>query len=248
MAILKQSDGVIIMEKIIYIADDEINICRLIESFLIKDGFKVKTFNSGNELLDEFYANPCDLVILDIMMPGIDGLSTCSILRNMSCVPIIIISAKNSDIDKVTGINIGCDDYLTKPFSPIELLARIKSIFRRIEFCMNSEPTRNIIQFSDITINKNQHIALINKKDINLTNNEFELMTYLIENKNRAISRDELLRKVWGFRSKEIDTRATDDAVKRLRKKLIDNSSKIYIKTIRGFGFRIFEECEDESK
>ncbi|MPQ43293.1 response regulator transcription factor [Clostridium tarantellae] len=234
------------MQKSIYIADDEINILNLIKSFLIKDGFEVKTFNNGKDLLEEFYLNPCDLVILDVMMPGINGLSVCSLLRTISSVPIIILSAKDSDLDKVTGINIGCDDYLTKPFSPIELLARIKCIFRRIELDKADIPTKNIIHFSDIIINKAQVSAKINDLDINLTKNEFSLMIYLIENKNRAISRDELLRKVWDFRGVEIDSRATDDTVKRLRKKLLEYNSKIYIKTIRGFGFRIFKDNSDD--
>lgn len=234
------------LDKLIYIADDEKNICNLIKSFLIKDGFRVKTFSTGNLLLNEFYAEPCDLVILDIMMPGMDGLSICSILRNISSVPIIIVSAKDSDLDKVTGINLGCDDYLTKPFSPIELLARIKSIFRRIELDTEIQPNRNIIFFGDIVINKNQYSAKVNDIDINFTKNELSLMIYLIENKDRAISRDELLRKVWDFRTNEIDTRATDDTVKRLRKKLTDYNSKTWIKTIRGFGFRIFEDNTDE--
>lgn len=234
------------MEKLIYIVDDEERIRNLIKSFLIKDGFEVKTFENGNSMLNEFYANPCDLVVLDIMMPGMDGLSICSILRNISSVPIIIVSAKDSDLDKVTGINLGCDDYLTKPFSPIELLARIKSIFRRIELDTNTAPVRNIIFFGDIVINKNQLCAQVNNIDINLTKKEFDLIVYLIENKDRAISRDELLRKIWDFKTHQVDTRATDDTMKRLRKKLAESNSKIYIKTVRGFGFRIFEDCDND--
>ena len=236
---------IILMNKLIYIVDDEEKICNLIKSFLEKDGFEVKTYNSGNEMLSDFYVNQCDLVILDIMLPGMNGLSICSILRNMSSVPIIIVSAKDSDLDKVTGINLGCDDYLTKPFSPIELLARIHSIFRRIELDRNIEPERNIIFFGDMVINKNQLSAKINNKDINLTKTEFALMIYLIENKDRAVSRDELLRKLWNLKSYEIDTRVTDDTIKRLRKKLQENNSKIYLKTIRGFGFMACEEYDD---
>lgn len=178
-------------------------------------------------------------------MPGMDGLSTCSILRNISSVPIIIVSAKDSDLDKVTGMNLGCDDYLTKPFSPIELLARIRSIFRRIEIDKGEQATRNILFFGDLVINKNQLSAQVKDTPINLTKNEFSLIVYLIENKDRAISREELLRKVWEFKVSEIDTRATDDTIKRLRKKLLDNDSKVYIKTIRGFGFKIYEENID---
>lgn len=234
------------MNKLIYIADDEANIRNLIKSFLIKDGFEVTTFETGDDLMKEFLLKPSDLVILDIMMPGMDGLSLCSILRNVSSVPIIIVSAKDSDLDKVTGITLGCDDYLTKPFSPIELLARVKSIFRRMELDKKSEPLRNVISFGDIVINKRQLSAKIKDADINLTKNEFGLMIYLIENATRAVSREELLRQVWDFKVNEIDTRATDDTVKRLRKKLLDYNSTICIKTIRGFGFRIFEDCQHE--
>lgn len=234
------------MDKLIYIADDEENICNLIKSFLQKSGFNVKTFNTSKALLDDFYSKPSDLVIFDIMMPGMDGLTACTILRNMSSVPIIVVSAKDSDLDKATAINLGCDDYLTKPFSLIELLARVKSIFRRIDLDKGVQANSNILFFSDLVVNKNQFSAQINNIPLNLTKNEFSLIVYLIENKNRAVSRDELLRKVWDFKGKEIDTRATDDAIKRLRKKLLANNSKVYIKTIRGFGFKIFEEITNE--
>lgn len=234
------------MEKLIYIADDEEKICNLIKSFLVKAGFKVNTYNSAKELLDDFYCKPSDLVILDIMMPGMDGLTTCSILRNISSVPIIIVSAKDSDLDKVTGINLGCDDYLTKPFSPIELLARIRSIFRRIEMDKAHEGTGNILFYGDLVINKNQFSVQVQGTPINLTKNEFLLIVYLIENKDRVISREELLRKIWDFKINDIDTRATDDTIKRLRKKLLDNNSKVFIKTVRGFGFKILKENMNE--
>ena len=234
------------MNKLIYIADDEENICNLIKSFLVKSGFKVKTFSSAKTLLDEFYSTPSDLVIFDIMMPGMDGLTASTILRNLSAVPIIIVSAKDSDLDKATAINLGCDDYLTKPFSLIELLARVKSIFRRIDLDKGEYANDNILFFGDLSINKNQFSVKVNSSTINLTKNEFALIVYLVENKNKAVSRDELLRKVWDFKINEIDTRATDDTIKRLRKKLLDNNSKVYIKTIRGFGFKIFEEKIDD--
>lgn len=234
------------MDKLIYIVDDEEKICNLIKSFLLKDGFRVKTYTCGKDMFQDFFSNPCDLLILDIMMPGINGLSICSIIREMSSIPIIIVSAKDSDIDKVTAINLGCDDYLTKPFSPIELLARVKSLFRRIELDTNPNQNRDVIFFGDIIINKNQLSAKINNLDANFTKNEFLMITYLIENKDRAVSRDELLRKLWDFKNHQVDTRATDDTLKRLRKKLSNHNSKIHIQTIRGFGFRIFEDSTNE--
>ena len=120
-------------DKLIYIAEDDENIRKLESVFLEKSGFQVKTFENGDLLYHAFQDHPSDLVILDIMMPGIDGLTLCSTLRSESSVPIIIVSAKGSDIERVTGITMGCDDYLAKPFSPIELVARVQAIFRRMD-------------------------------------------------------------------------------------------------------------------
>jgi DNA-binding response OmpR family regulator len=113
--------------KLIYIADDEVNICNIMKSFLIKEGFQVQTFYDGSKLLDAFKKHPADLLVLDIMMPGMDGYSLCSAIREVSNVPIIIVSAKDSEIDRILGLNLGGDDYLTKPFSPMELVARVKA-------------------------------------------------------------------------------------------------------------------------
>ncbi|WP_026487311.1 response regulator transcription factor [Caldanaerobius polysaccharolyticus] len=225
-------------KKLIYIADDEINICNIIKSFLNKEGYEVETFYDGRSILDAFNSRPADMLIIDIMMPEIDGYSLCSLIRQRSNVPIIIVSAKDTDPDKIAGLTLGSDDYLTKPFSPMELVARVKSIFRRIE--MDKAPTENscIIKIADITINPDTKQALFNGKDIGLTKMEFSLLYYLAGNKNRAVSRNELLEKVWGFEN-EVETRATDDTVKRIRKKLSDAGSVLKIETVWGFGFKI---------
>ena len=140
-------------KKLIYIADDEINICNIIKSFLIKDGFDVEIFNDGRSILEAFNKKQADMLILDIMMPEIDGYALCSLIRLKSCVPIIIVSAKDTESDKIAGLKLGGDDYLTKPFSPLELIARINSIFRRID--LDKTPTNNnqIVKISDILIN-----------------------------------------------------------------------------------------------
>lgn len=230
-----------ILKKMIYLVDDEENICALIKSFLEKDGFIVKSFNIGSDLLQEFYKTPADLVILDVMLQDIDGITICSLLRKLSSVPIIIVSALGSEIDKVTAINIGCDDYITKPFSPLELLARIKAIFRRIDLDQVDKTSPANLTFGNLIIDERKRIATIDGEEINFTPTELSLIIYLIKNSNRAISRHELLRKIWNFNSDTIDTRATDDTVKRLRKKLLLFNANITIQTLRGYGFRIIQ-------
>jgi DNA-binding response OmpR family regulator len=227
-------------KKLIYIADDEINILIIIKSFLIKEGYKVETFNNGKAILEAFQVKPADMLIIDIMMPGMDGYSLCSQIRQTSSVPIIIVSAKDTEPDKIAGLTLGCDDYLTKPFSPMELIARIKSIFRRIELDKAQTGIIEILKVSDVTINYNSKIAEIDGQDIGLTGMEFSLLYYLANNKNRAVSRGELLDKVWGFEN-EVETRATDDMIKRIRKKLADSGSSLKIDTVWGFGFRLLD-------
>ena len=229
------------VKKLIYIADDEINICNIIKSFLIKEGFDVEVFNDGHSLIDAFNKRKSDMLILDIMMPEIDGYGICSLIRLNSYVPIIFVSAKDSESDKIVGFKLGGDDYLTKPFSPLELIARINSLFRRIDLEKSHMNYTQITRLADISINIDTKQAEANGKPLSLTVMELSLLHYLIENKNRAISRDELLDKIWGFENK-VETRATDDMIKRIRKKLSDANSSLKIHTIWGFGFTIYDK------
>jgi two-component system OmpR family response regulator len=224
--------------KIIYIADDEKKIQDLIKMFLKKEGYDVEIFSDGSTLLEAFKKKPADMLILDIMMPKLDGLTLCSEIRKESTVPIIIISAKDSEGDKIAGLTLGSDDYMTKPFSPVELVLRVNSIFRRMEF-QNVESTKeDIINVLDITIYPEGRSAACSGKDLKLTPMEFSLLLYLAKRVNKGISREELLNRVWGYES-EVDTRATDDMIKRIRKKLIDLGSVLKIETLWGFGFMI---------
>lgn len=224
------------MSKLIYIADDEDNIRNLVKTFLINDGYDVKDFPNGDLLLEEFDKKEADLVILDVMMPGSDGFEICTKLRQKSIVPIIMLTARDSDIDYITGLTLGSDDYFTKPFSPMALVMRVKAIFRRIDFENNQRIDTCELRFGDITINQNNKIVTYNGNNIDLTPNEYNLLTYLFEHKERAVSRDELLNKVWGYNS-EVETRAADDTVKRLRKKI--SCTNVLIETVWGFGFRL---------
>lgn len=233
-------------KKLIYIADDEINICNIIKSFLIKEGFEVEIFTDGRSILEAFNRKQPDMLILDIMMPEIDGYALCSLVRLKSCIPIIIVSAKDTESDKITGFKLGGDDYLTKPFSPLELIARIHSIFRRMNMDKSSSSSNQIIKISDVSINLDTKQAEVKGKPLGLTGMELSLLYYLIENKNRAVSRSELLDKIWGFNNK-VETRATDDMIKRIRKKLSDTGSNLNIHTIWGFGFTIYDNQQHDT-
>jgi DNA-binding response OmpR family regulator len=228
------------LSKLIYIADDETNIRNLVKTFLENDGHTVVVFENGDLLLEEFNKKECDLVILDIMMPGSDGFEICTNIRQKSIVPIIMLTARDSDIDYIMGITLGSDDYFTKPFSPMALVMRVKAMFRRIDFekNQNNKNENSELKFGNLNININNKIVSCNNSNIDVTPNEYNLLTYLFENKDRAVSREELLNKVWGYDS-EIETRAADDTVKRLRKKIVDTN--VSIETVWGFGFRLKE-------
>ncbi|MGG6310535.1 response regulator transcription factor [Paenibacillus macerans] len=176
------------------------------------------------------------MLIIDVMMPEMDGFSLCAPIRRESDVPIIIVSAKDTEPDKIAGLTMESDDYLTKPFSPMELMARIKSIFRRMERGTVNEGSRCTVYIADITLNPDKKEARCNGRTIGFTGMEFSLLQYLSEHKERAIGRGELLDKVWGFEH-EVETRATDDMMKRIRRKLSDVGSVLKIDTMWGFGY-----------
>ena len=227
------------MSKLIYIAEDEKNIRHLIRSFLLKDGYQVRAFENGDQLYDAFQDKPCDLVILDIMMPGSSGLIICTKLRAISNVPIIMLTARDTDEDYISGISLGGDDYFTKPFSPVKLAMRVKAMFRRVDMDTESDTAKDeVISFADIVIHPGKLMAYCNERELPLTNTEFNLLTYLLENQDKAVSREELLNKIWGYDS-AVETRATDATVKRLRRKLSDMGSSASIDTVWGHGFRI---------
>jgi len=232
--------------KKIYIAEDERNIRHLLTSFLTKEGYDVSAFENGDDLLDTFSNSPADLVILDVMMPGSSGFIICSKLRAQSTVPIIFLTARDSDEDFISGITLGSDAYFTKPFSPVKLMMQVKAMLRRIDMNQTPPPTAHPdthTVFGDITVDLDKRTVTKDSVLLKLTSTEFSLLAYLIKNQHRAISRDELLTKIWGYGAM-IETRATDDTVKRLRKKIADVNSNILIETVRGFGFKLTTEEE----
>ena len=228
--------------KLIYAADDEKNIRTLIQSFLEKEGYLVEVFENGDQLYEAFTQKQADLVILDIMMPGSDGFAICSKLRQISHVPIIMLTARDGEGDYITGITLGSDDYFTKPFRPLKLVMRVKAIFRRIDM-EKDNPQAEQLGFGDIQLSPKQRTVQIQGQEVPLTLTEFNLLTFLLENKHRAVSREELLNKIWGF-DHTVESRVTDDTVKRLRKKLAEAYSSVQIKTVWGFGFKLKTEEE----
>lgn len=232
-------DGCVEMKEKIYIADDEPNIREAIKTFLESDGYEVTAFENGDLLLDCFTKATCDLIILDIMMPGSSGFTICQEIRKRSTVPIIILTARDSDLDYATGLNLGSDDYFTKPFSAMSLLMRVKAIFRRIEYekqNAGAAPDARQLAFGDIAIDAKGKTVRVKGQETMFTPNEYDLLKYLVEHSDQAVSRDALLQSVWGY-NMETETRATDDTVRRLRKKL--EHSNVAIEAVWGFGFRL---------
>lgn len=224
----------------IYIADDEKNIRDLITKFLESDGYSVTAFETGDELMEEFLKKPCELVILDIMMPGTDGLTICRQLRTITDVPIIMLTAKDSEYDYVRGITLGGDDYLTKPFRLTTLLMRVKSLLRRMD--MNTKKVTGQ-ELSDIKIGNLRFSAQGNclyckGKPVSLSKTELKMLTYMLKEPNKAFSKEEILEGVWGFDT-EVETRVTDETLRRIRRKLSLAGSNVSIGTIWGFGYRI---------
>ena len=227
------------MSKLIYVADDERTIRELVKEYLVNEGFKVELFENGKVLLDAFFKTRPDMVIIDVMMPELDGLSVCKKIRGESDIPIIIVSAKDDEIDRIVGLEMGSDDYLSKPFSPRELVIRAKKLFDRIDKITRSQINKNIM-IGDLTIDidgreiKKDHIVL------DMTMKEMDLLIELSENKGRVFTRDQLIKKIWGYEFIG-ETRAIDDLVKRIRKKLKEADSSAQIETVWGYGYKAID-------
>ena len=218
------------MKKIL-IVEDESSISDFVKLELEYEGYQVSIKEDGREGLKEALENDYDLIILDIMLPSMNGFEICRRLKREKNTPIIMLSAKDSVTDKVNGLQIGADDYIPKPFAIEELLARINAIFRRVDSLDN-----HIVKFKDLVINRNSRTVSKNDKEINLTNKEYELLMILIDNKDKVVTRDELLEKIWGYEY-EPETNVTDVYVRYLRSKLNNENKEEYIQTIRSVGY-----------
>ena len=227
------------MNERIYIADDEKNIRELIAAFLTQEGYAISDFPDGDALMAACTNKKPDLVILDVMMPGVDGLSVCSALRRDDPqLPILIVSAKDSPFDRVTGLTLGSDDYLVKPFLPLELVARVKALLRRSAQGQPERETPKLLQYGPLTLEPEQRLAKLEGKPLTLTPSEFDFLCYLAAHAERAVSREELLQALWQV-NWQADTRAADDLVKRLRRKMREQNSPVRVETVWGYGFRL---------
>ena len=222
----------------IYLADDEKSIRELLHSFLASDGYTVRSFESVDALLEAFRQEPAELVILDIMMPGTDGLTVCRELRAVSDIPIILLTAKDSELDYVMGISQGSDDYLTKPFRPTILLMKVKALLRRVEMDRGKTAAEDELHYGDIRYSATENAIFYGTAPVSLTQTELRLLSYMMKQPEKAYSREELHSAVWGFDS-EVETRVTDETLRRIRKKLLQAGSTVSVSTIWGFGYKL---------
>lgn len=225
------------MTKTVLVVDDEAHIQELIRFNLEKNGFDVITADNGLDALKLAETKKPDLIFLDLMLPGMDGLDVCKNIRrnpSIESIPIVMITAKGEELDKILGLELGADDYITKPFSVRELVARAKAILRRSGFKQDDEG----FKFGTVNINFREHEVIKGESKIDLTLKEFELLEILIKNKGRVMTRDFLLEKIWGYEYMG-ETRTVDVHVRHLRKKIEDDDKNpIYIQTIRGIGYK----------
>lgn len=216
----------------VLIVDDEELIRNVIKEYLLIEKYKVYEARNGMEAIDICKRNNIDLVIMDIMMPKMDGYTACKEIKKFSDVPFIMLSARSEEYDKLIGFDLGIDDYVTKPFSPKELVARVKAITKR------NSPV-NVYVLQGIKIDDLAHIVYVDDEKIELTPKEYDLLKYLIENKNIALSRETLLSNIWGYDFYG-DDRTVDTHIKTLRAHL--GKYRDLIKTVRGMGYKIEEE------
>lgn len=222
---------------LIYIADDDKNICNILKTQLESENYLVKEFYNGEDLLNEFKNTPCSLIITDIMMPKLSGYELCKEVRKFSDIPIIMVSAKDEEIDKILGLELGSDDYISKPFSLREISIKTKNMLRRTRIIPVST-NEDILNIKNLKILKNNREILINDEEFKTTTKEYELLLLLIENKNKPYSREMIIENVWGY-DYFGDTRQVDHLIKRLRKKMLLAGSNCNIETVWGYGYKV---------
>lgn len=232
------------MQKRIYVVDDEESILEIISLHLTKNGFKVKTYATGTDLLQAFQKKEPDLLILDLMLPDMDGLEICKKIKRESDVPIIILSAKSEELDKVLGLELGADDYMIKPFGVKELVARIKSVLRRAKPGDYSDYLKAEFSFGKISlaIDEQKHEVLLGGNQIELNPKEFRLVSILLQKIDTLVPRQELIREVWG-EDYYGDTRTLDVHIRRIREKMgYKNFAKDHLTTVHRYGYKIISD------
>ncbi|MGO4952175.1 MULTISPECIES: response regulator transcription factor [Paenibacillus] len=230
------------MTKIV-VVDDDVFILQLISEYLKKESYEVTSFSSGKTLVEHIRTNRPDCLVLDIMMPGIDGLSLLTQLREFTEMPIIMISARGEENDRIHGLELGCSDFLTKPFNPRELVGRVKAMLRLSMAGMSASDDRQAAESADICHAGNLYIfadfrkVTVDGQELNLTSREFDLLLFLANHLERPFGREHLIQQVWSYDFIG-DVRVVDDLVKRIRKKLAEYHSTLVINTVWGFGYK----------
>jgi two-component system, OmpR family, response regulator ArlR len=230
--------GIKMADQRILIVEDEVKIARFLELELKHEGYIAEQSHDGREGLEKALSGDFDLIVLDIMLPSMNGIEVLRKLRQSSEVPIIMLTAKDDTMDKVVGLDMGADDYVTKPFAIEELLARIRVALKRKQ----SKPTSTkIIQINGLKLDLDKHVVSFNDETIDLTKREFDLLTHLLENKNIVLTREKLLESVWGYDYMG-DTNVVDVYIRYLRSKIDDKYNNKFIHTVRGVGYLIKDE------
>lgn len=231
---------------VMLLADDNVQITSILEKYALKEGFAVRIVHDGAAAVAAVRENKIDIVLLDIMMPLKDGFQVCREIRTFSMVPVIMLTARGEDFEKIMGLDIGADDYIVKPFSSAEVMARVRSILRRVKQAGQAGAEPEVVHtVGELMINLTKYEVRLQGEPIELTKKEFELLWTLATNKNRAFTRDVLLNQLWGY-DYYGDNRTVDSHIKRLRSKLDARAHPDWeIKTIRGVGYR-FEESIPE--
>ena len=234
------------MDKIkILIVDDDKNICELLRLYLEKEGYETELAHDGQQALDRFASAKPDLVLLDVMMPRIDGWETCRRIRAAGNVPVIMLTAKGETFDKVLGLELGADDYIVKPFDTKEVVARIKAVLRRYNAGGGAEePDEKVISYDKLSVDLTRYELKVDGRTVDAPPKELELLYFLASHPNRVFSRDQLLDEVWGFEYYG-DSRTIDVHVKRLREKLEGVSAQWNLKTVWSVGYKF--EVKDEA-
>lgn len=222
----------------VLIIEDEVKLARFVELELKYEGYDVKVVHNGREGLETFLLEKFDLIFLDLMLPGLNGIEICRRIRKTSDVPIIMLTAKDEVMDKVSGLDSGADDYLTKPFAIEELLARMRVALKH---SIKKEDEKNIITVGNLTVDADKRIVKVDSDIIDLTKKEFELLLYLVRNKNIVLSREQILNSVWGYTYMG-ETNVVDVYVRYLRSKLDEVYDIKYIHTVRGVGYIVKDE------
>lgn len=220
----------------VLVVEDEQSLREPLVYLLEKEGYEVLDASDGNAAIDLFRSSNPDIVLLDLMMPGMSGNEVCRMIRQTSNVPVIMLTAKDSEIDKVVGLEIGADDYVTKPYSTRELLARMKAVLRR-----NSEPTPvtdGLLEGGPVSMDVDRHMVFVNGQKVAMPLKEFELLELLLENRNRVLTRAQIIDRVWGSNYFG-DTKTLDVHVKRIRSKIEDDPARpVHLVTVRGLGYK----------